>query len=402
MQQNEYLSFDVETTTHNKGHPFDKRNFLVSYSLYSPSISANFKYYSDPGFLEELKEKLKTTRLLIGFNIKFDIHWVCRCLGDDSIPVGLSIWDVQLAEFIISGQRTSFDSLNDVLERYGLPIKPDLVKDYWDKGVSTEDIPVDILEEYNNYDAESTYKLFELQKAKMSKAQQRLLIDIGNDLKVLQHAEFAGIKFDREAAELLVAESQVNLESIEIELSKYLPSEFPNEYYTFNWDSGDQLSALLYGGKIDYAYSIQEQTNYRSGSKKGEAYVRNRWFSQTVSFPRKFTPKERTEVSKTRSNPPEGNHFFQVDGPTIQSLKSRRKEDKILLQFLQDRSKIIKVLEMVRSLLKLMDEKQWNDGFLHGQFNQQIARTGRLSSSTPNLQNTPPEIDKLLISRYAY
>ena len=59
MQQNEYLSFDVETTTHNKGHPFDKRNFLVSYSLYSPSISANFKYYSDPGFLEELKEKLK-------------------------------------------------------------------------------------------------------------------------------------------------------------------------------------------------------------------------------------------------------------------------------------------------------------------------------------------------------
>ena len=54
---------------------------------------------------------------------------------------------------------------------------------------------------------------------------------------------------------------------------------------------------------------------------------------------------------------------------------------------------------MLEQFLSVMETKGW-DGSIHGQFNQVVARTGRLSSSAPNMQNTPPELDKLLVSRY--
>jgi DNA polymerase I-like protein with 3'-5' exonuclease and polymerase domains len=48
-----------------------------------------------------------------------------------------------------------------------------------------------------------------------------------------------------------------------------------------------------------------------------------------------------------------------------------------------------------------MEEKHWGD-YLHGQYNQVVARTGRLSSSQPNLQNQPAEVDQYIISHYDY
>ena len=43
----------------------------------------------------------------------------------------------------------------------------------------------------------------------------------------------------------------------------------------------------------------------------------------------------------------------------------------------------------------------WETNVLHGQLNQCVARTGRLSSSKPNLQNFDGEIKQLFGSRYA-
>ena len=158
------LSFDFETTTHSKGSPFDSRNFAVSYSYlaeepiwFGMDVPCEHRRYTDLDFKEQLQDVISNSSLIIGCNLKFDLHW-CRNIGV-TLPTGVRVWDVQLAEFILSGQTNSFASLNSLAELYGLPTKLDQVKEYWDKGVSTEDIPEYILQEYNNYDVELTYKV---------------------------------------------------------------------------------------------------------------------------------------------------------------------------------------------------------------------------------------------------
>jgi DNA polymerase I-like protein with 3'-5' exonuclease and polymerase domains len=37
---------------------------------------------------------------------------------------------------------------------------------------------------------------------------------------------------------------------------------------------------------------------------------------------------------------------------------------------------------MIESIYKIVEEKNWGE-YIHGQFNQTVARTGRLSSSKP-------------------
>lgn len=387
---------DFETSTHNKGHPFDPRNFAVSYSVKFNDV-VHFRYYSDPDFRSFLADVIARTTRLVGYAIKFDVHWLGN-LGIN-LPPEAEVWDCQLAEFILSGQQNGFISLNETLESYGLPAKKDIVAEYWAQGISTEDIPPGIVEEYNRWDVETTDMVYGVQQAILPPKQYNLVLLEGADLLTLVAAERNGFKWDREAADRYAAEHDAALVEIERGLARFLPPDIPGPP-GFNFDSGDQLSAFLYGGSINYEYATPETSVYKSGPKKGEEYTRNRWSSVTVQFPKRFKPLEGTEVSKTLENGPEEQHFYQVDDPTLKQLTSRRKEDKDLLAALSARSKKIKVVEMIKSINKKIDEKNWQDGCIHPQYNQNIVITGRLSSSAPNLQNTPPEVDKFLVSRY--
>jgi DNA polymerase I-like protein with 3'-5' exonuclease and polymerase domains len=393
------LFFDVETSIFNKGNYADPRNFLVSYSLLSRQDGLRFVYYTDPDFLSVLRHSLGTASLVVGFAIKFDLHWALN----HGIEVTCPVYDLQLAEFIYSGQELTYDSLDAALERYDLPLKKDLVKEYWDAGVSTEHIPVAVVEEYNNHDVVSNKFLFEVQQQLLSDKQKRLVLLEGEDLKALVAAEHAGILFNTQKAEGKLVDYSEALLSIEKSLATYLPEGIPNgpnNGTLFNWDSGDHLSALLYGGVISFEYAISEPAIYKSGEKKGQEYIRNKWFTTDVVFPQRFKPIEGTEVKKTKDNPTAKVHFYQTDSPTLSQLKTREKDSKNLLTLLAERSEKIKVVEMIRSIMNKMMERNWQNNYIHAQFNQNVVVTGRLSSSQPNLQNTPPEVDKLLVSRY--
>lgn len=388
--------FDVETTTKNKGHVYTPENFLVSYSYKTAEEKVAFKYYTDPDFITRIREVITDTTLIVGFNLKFDIQWLRRV--GIQLPNNCRVFDCQLADFILSGQTRSFASLDDCLEQHGLPKKQDKVKEYWALGIDTPDIPVEILQDYGDTDVLNTYLLYKKQLGLLTPKQHRLVLLEGLDLLALAEAEWNGMKFDLEKCKEEIEKYSEILVNLQKELDVHLPPGIPPQC-GFNWDSGDQLSAFLYGGEIKYEYPIPVKTVYKSGPSKGLSYTKNRWEAQVVAFPARFNALPGTEVKKTAGDPTARTRFYQVDDPTLRQLKSRSSENQSILKALESRAKATKVKEMMESMLKMFEKYGW-DQFVHGQFNQNVARTGRLSSSGPNLQNTPPELDQLIISRY--
>jgi len=384
-----YTVLDVETTTSNKGHPFDPRNKLVSYAYKLRNSPPCFKYFTDPDVYTDLEHIRISNNVLIGFNFKFDCHWL--------YPLGISnpVWDCQLAEHIYTGQRAQFISLNECLIKYGLETKSDLVKEYWDAGVNTDEIPVDILKQYNEWDVIQTEKLFLVQQKLLSDKQKELVYILGEDLKVLASIEQAGLLFDAENARKYLQEAIANVVVSETLLNDYLP---PITHGQFNWDSGDHLSCFLYGGILNFDYAIPSEAVYKSGPRKGEVYTKNSWSVESVSFKQLFVPLEGTETKKTKDKQV-STRYYQTDAPTLASLKGS-KENKRILGLLTSRSETQKVVEMLESVFKQFNDKQWTENLIHGQFNQNVAVTGRLSSSAPNMQNQPPEVEQFFVSRY--
>ena len=186
------LVTDGETTTSNKGNPFDHRNFLVSYSI-KLNDTISFYHYLEPWFLDGFKMMNREKFIFIGFNFKFDLHWYVKT--GLALPNDFRIWDCQIADFILSGQENRYPSLNEVAAYYGLPSKIDKVKEYWDAGINTPDIPYDILKEYNDWDVELTHLVYKAQLAdpRMTPAMHQLILLSGYDQMVLQEMEMAGI-----------------------------------------------------------------------------------------------------------------------------------------------------------------------------------------------------------------
>lgn len=358
---------DGETTTYNKGHRFDPRNSLVSFVY-----NNQFHYVTDPDFRVSQR---KAVGLVVGFNIKFDLHWLDVSLDD------VQIWDCQLAEFVLNGQRGAYQSLDELLEVYGLPPKrKHEVHAMWEAGIQTTDIPVDILKDYNLGDVEPLAQVYEYQRQRVTPLQEKLIFLMGEDMKVLIEMERNGILFDKERAAAACTNLTAKVREIEEKLAAFLP---PIVHGKFNWDSGDHLSALLYGGTISFDYATEMVSQYKSGDKKGQEYIKRSWFEEVVVFPKLYEPLEGTEVKKTKENPDAVTRFYQVDDPTLKQIKPINKESRPLVLLLAERGKTIKLVEMLESLFKQFDKYQWENNLIHPNYNQNVVVTGRLSSSSP-------------------
>lgn len=381
------LVLDVETTTWGKGNPFDKRNFCVTIQTKFNNEETVCKYYDEPDFTSKVRDGICSCHIIIGHNIKFDLHWSVR-LGI-SIPPSIRIWDTMLAEFILSGQTNSFASLNSLAEKYGLPVKHDEVADYWNNGVNTQDIPREILSAYGAWDVDLTYLVYQeqLKDSRMTPELRKLILLAGADLLVLQEMEYHGLKYNKEKSLELAAKANERIAEIEKELFNIGGIE------ELNFDSDDQLSAFLYGGSYSKDVHAPHTSVTKSGPNKGKERTVNRYVrTDTFTFDGFFTPIKGTELKK------EG--LYSTAGDVLKQLKAKTKLQKKVISLLLERADLSKLSNTYyQGIPKLMDEMNWTDG-IHGQFNQVVARTGRLSSSKPNQQNMPPEADFLIESRY--
>lgn len=367
------IPFDVETTTILNGSPYHKDNRLVAVGI------GEYVWYKHFG---KYIQQLVNNSILVGHNIKFDIAWLRRIGIDFSKAI---IRDTQLAEFIISNQTKTFSKLDDLALQYLGEQKLDIVKtEYWDKGIDTWFVPEPILLEYLEKDLDLTLRVF--------KVQEQILKDTGKwnlfvlqcaDLLELQDMEWNGILFNKEKSiengDLL----QQQMDDLTSTILKYTACP------TFNCNSGDHLSCLLYGGTISVDTRIPVG-EYKTGQKIGQ--TRYKILVEKYIQERLVEPLKGSELKKKG--------YYSIDEATLLSLKPKTKEVKQLIANILQLSKLDKLQNTYfYGIPKLSEEQGW-DEYLHGQFNQCVVRTGRLSSSKPNLQNFDPQLKQLCTSRY--
>lgn len=340
-----------------------------------------------------MRENIGKAKLLIGFNIKYDLHWARR--HGVLPPDGVRIWDCQIAEFLIRGQTGSYPSLNESLARFDLGQKDDKIAEYWAQGIQTEDIPQDELVHYCNRDVELTYRLYRKQQEVMSPKLIRLCMVMGLDLLVLAEMEWNGIKYNVEKSKRLAEETASEVASITKELHHIAGTDL------LNLDSGHHLSAFLYGGAIEVTVPERvERLVYKSGQKKGQEYDKTFWKTEVVEYPQLFVPLKGS-TTKLKSVVADREYPVYATGEDVlKQLKRPSHKHRHIIELLLNRAEKEKLLSTYYAALpELLETMEWGDT-LHGQLNQVVARTGRLSSSNPNTQNFSGEVDQLLVTRF--
>lgn len=392
------LTLDVETSVSNKGHAFDTTNKLVCVGLRYLTNDTSSIFYEDQFHL--IQSYIDNADLLVGFNIKFDLHWLRRTGIDFS---GKRVHDCQIGEFLLESQLNPYPSLNQACEKYGLPTKLDVVKtDYWEKGVDTDEIPREILSEYLDQDLVLTEQVFLKQQEQFQNNAKHLypLFKLQNlDLLVLEEMEASGIKFNSTAARKKAKELEIEMEEIRTTLIG-LVGDGP-----INWASNSHISVILYGGTIVEDMRIPVGT-YQTGAKVG--HPRYKIVKKEYEFPRLVEPLKGTET-KYLKIPIAGGAFYEdkeqpthwkVNSDVLRSLKLNKKAKQIV-DLLEKYGELEKLCgTYLNGWSDLIEKMNWPVDMIHGNLNQCTVVTGRLSSTRPNLQNADPETKRYCQSRF--
>lgn len=282
------LTYDLETTTlthmKRKASPFCPDNWVVA-AGYKRDDGAPFGVYftNKESSLEHEMPFEPTTKLLVGFNIKFDLLWMWhRPELQAFFRNGGKIWDCQYVEYLLEGQaqHAQYASMDSCVEKYGGTLKIDAVKELWNAGVNTPDIDETLLMDYLlgneedeiEGDVNNTFLIFKGQYERAAKIHPNFMAMLErrmDGLLATTDAEYNGLYIDRERGEADRAVLAVRRDELSAKLWEFLP-ELPPEL-TFNWNSIYHKSYLIYGGTAAYERWVHHEDPDGPG---GLAYAR--------------------------------------------------------------------------------------------------------------------------------
>ena len=443
-----YYIFDLETQNHvsfkRTANPFDTRNWVVAYGWRDSASTDSAKGLYYPESTSSIASDWfipDHVDVIVGHNVKFDLLYVWEHPSTIAfIKRGGKIWDTQLAQYFLEAQSPASQmcSMDSIAESYGGTLKMDVVKQMWNDGVLTADIPEDILMEYLlDGDIPNTEAIFLGQLARSNEAGMTKMISTRMDsLLCTIEMEHNGLFVDTELGYLKAAELNAELIVLANELSHSLP-ELPDEV-DFNWGSRYHLSALLFGGAVVYKkwlphlddnmqplYSnmtVKEDVldadgnivRYLSGKRKGEIKQRN------VTSPDLTKPKgkihELTIVLPQQVKPRadwKGKQFLRdgtpIYGTGADVIEAIGKMDGIgdIASLFAKYTKLDKDVgtyyinaDGSKGMLTCVNELQ----IIHHSLNHCTTKTTRMSASDPNCQNLPrgdkSEVKKMFVSRF--
>ena len=274
------LTFDleVENHKHNKrvAGPFCERNYIVQIGWSINGGTPQEKYYEEY-HRENVLPDLSDIDVLVGFNIKFDLLWVWK--EPELIKFlkkGGTIYDGQYIEYLLGGatQDVQMCAMNDIAESYGGGCKIDAVKEMWEDGALTSEIPQGLLTDYLVGDGDqivgdvhNTWLIFRGQMARIKAehpAEFRTMAKMRMDgLLATTEMEYNGLYVDQKLGEELRQKQWDALQAAQQELEEYIP-ELPPELI-FNWGSPVQKSCLIFGGTVKYSKWVQHVDDNGNG-----------------------------------------------------------------------------------------------------------------------------------------
>lgn len=397
-----YMVFDVETTVRcpvgsNKANPHWPSNHMVMYARKSGLEDRAHHGYggkqAKPNeFLWDIFNNFVTeAKILVGHNLPFDLQWLKR-ISDNKVDLSeKTIWDTALAEYVLTGQEHKFPSLDDLCKKYGCPLKDSKVSDMWKAGVDTTDIPQSLLVAYCVQDVESTEKIFlmQLQEAK-KKGCLKLILVLNDALLAITEMMWNGMKVDAKSLHKFTIEYEAKV----MDLERELITEVVNEYSfpMLNIDSPKHLSALLYGGEIEYD-TKEEIGKYKTGTKAG--LPKYKTVKQAKKFPGIVNKKVIVDLRIVETE-----HGFSTAVEYLNKLALEYPTNKyisIIKEYREYEKQLNTYFINTKELLFPLD-------FIYHNINPTTTHTGRYSSSEPNLQNVTSgeksDIKRCYISRY--
>lgn len=317
--------FDTETTGLN---PIEDE--LVGISFAIEKGKAYYLHVADHRhFLPRLKEVFESENIAkIGQNIKFDI----LALKSNGIEVRGTLYDTMILQYLINSDD---NNSMDYMARKYLGYSPVPIEELIGKGssqITMDKVDKTIVKEYAAEDADITLQLKEYLWDNLRRlGLDTLYREVEEPLiRVLAEMEYKGVMIDNEMLGQYAAELQKELDTIETQIREL------SEDKQLNINSPKQLGELLF---------------------------------------EKLKIVEKPKKTKTKQ--------YKTDEDYLLSLKDKHEIVEMILEY----RGIKKLLSTyVLALPKLISPKT---GRVHTSYNQALTRTGRLSSSNPNLQNIP-------------
>lgn len=392
-----YLVCDLETGTKEmhkrKGNPW--YNPIVAIGLKPSDFDALADYVYDDndhldGILRLWLSEESNYQILVGHNIKFDLLYLWKLpVFQDWLSRGGRIYDTQLAEYMLSGQRHKYPALRDIaVNKYGCAEREKFMEAYWDKGIDTMDIPHELVLNDVRSDVLDTEQVMLQQLAKAKKAGvYKLIMAQMEGLLATTEMEYQGIYINRDI--LINHQEQIQNQLSELyrkaqTLAAPYWLENAGKSSQINLSSPSQLSVLLFGGEI---ISVEDQPIlnelgvpevYKSGTRRGEIKTKKGKVTKTIKgF--NLNPLEEWGTSK------EG--IYQTNEKVLDRI-ARRSDTEVgkLAAYMLETRELEKLLG---TYYTAMEPLIYEDGCIRGSINHVSTDTGRTSSTKPNLQNIP-------------
>lgn len=373
------IVLDLETTIRNpvgnhSANPMWKGNKIIAAGWLELGGAVQTDYDVN-GLNSEHVETLLVTLdkavMVVGHNIKFDLLYMYRNTNR-YLP---TIWDTQLAEYLLTGQTHLYSSLDQLTAKYvgDHALKDDRIKEYWKQGIDTDKIPKAELISYLEGDVNNTAEIF---KAQYKQAEEQgilpLMFTQMDALRATTEMNRNGMRVDWNYVEsaklhydMILEQSKTKSTAIAPDVDVYSPK---------------QLSLYFFGGVEKYKEK-EYVGDYKNGNPKYKLVDKER----TIAG--KYKPF--TEIGKSG--------YYSTDDATLTTLVKMFDDPlaKVLL-VIRENSKIAETYYQGLIDLRFPDQN------IYPNLNHCSTKTGRLSSTNPNLQNQTDtgDVKRAYVSRH--
>ena len=422
------------------GEPIWNRDGSVKILNVNTSNFTEFNYF---------KRALKNASYVVAHNAKFDVAW----LREIGIECDVKIIDTMINEYVLSKGIRNKLSLDALSTKYNVTRKEGMLSDALSKGLNYSDMTSEDQISYLSHDVIATAEVFQKQEARFKLDLNKSLIPIRDLMcefcSVLTDIERSGMAIDLQ----ILQQVDLEYEQEQAQLNSYLNQKVRDLMgdLEVNLSSPEQLSQVIYSCKLVDKNTWKDEMNIGVDAR-GKPLIRPnidiKSFRNVLTkcFNRSHKVRAikcaacdgRGEYYKVKKD---GSNFKKATkcphclgkGIVYENLPERGglnisprvslasaggfKTDKNTLTALLNEVTDPEAKKFLESIVRLSAIETYrsafiegirkgikSDALLHANFNQCITATGRLSSSSPNLQNMPKgrlfPVRKAFVSRF--